>query len=243
MRIITLDTVDSTNSEAKRRLDTGCELPLWIMSYEQSAGRGRRGRDWVSQRGNLFCSGVYPLSGSAVSDAQKSFVAALATYDMLAEYVDSEKLSLKWPNDVLIEGQKVSGLLLERHERGLIVGIGVNLVNKPEITQYPVTCVLDHMAEGALNDPEPLMTGPEAALAVLARQYNHWNDIHNQQGFVPIRAAWLDRAYGMGQVVKVRLANESFEGYAKGLTEQGGLIVQHDTGEPRIIVAGDVFFV
>ena len=121
MRILSFDQLDSTNSEAQRQLEAGAKLPLWVFAKMQTLGRGRRGREWVSQAGNLFCSGLYPLSETAAHDAQKSFVAALAIYDTLAEYVDPQLLSIKWPNDVLLDGKKVSGILLERFASGLCI--------------------------------------------------------------------------------------------------------------------------
>ena len=243
MRILSFDQLDSTNSEARRQLETHTDLPIWIIAKTQTLGRGRHGRKWVSDVGNLFCSGVYPLSDDAAHDAQKSFVAALAIYDTLAEYVPQEMLSIKWPNDVLLNGKKVSGILLERFANGLCIGVGVNLLAKPsDVPEQETACVIDYVPEALLDDPEPILEMPEPVLAILAAKYNHWNDGHDRDGFTPIRAKWLERAKGIGSRVTVKLAQEQFSGYAEGLADNGALIVKLDTGDIRHIHAGDVFF-
>ena len=154
MRLITHDILDSTNAEGLRYLkESGtAALPVWIMCHEQTRGRGRRGRDWISQKGNLFCSGIYPLSSQPAIDAQKSFVASLAVYDVISAYVDEKLVSIKWPNDVLIKGAKVSGLLLERHQNGLVIGIGINLIHAPKIQDYLTGSVLEHIRPSNLDD-------------------------------------------------------------------------------------------
>ena len=248
MRILTFDQLDSTNTEAQRQLETGAQLPLWIITKTQTLGRGRQGREWVSQIGNLFCSGLYPLSQDASHDAQKSFVAALAIYDTLAEYVAPDLLSIKWPNDVLLDGKKVSGILLERFTSeqkgsGLCIGIGINLLAKPHnVTDQATACVIDYIDEALLNDPEPILEMPEPVLAILARKYDDWTQRHDADGFEPIRQTWLERAARIGEQITVSLANERFTGYAEGLGADGALIVKLGSGEIRHIRAGDIFF-
>jgi len=145
------------------------------MARSQSSGRGRRGREWVSESGNLFCTGVYPKSDNAQHDAQKSFVAALAIYDSLTDYVAPKLLSIKWPNDVLLGGKKVSGILLERLSDALCVGIGINLLTAPEtVTDQETACVIDYIEEALINDPEPILEMPEPVMAILARNYSQW---------------------------------------------------------------------
>ena len=243
MRILSFEHLDSTNSEAQRQLEAGAGLPLWIITKEQTSGRGRRGREWVSETGNLFCSGLYPLSETPAHDAQKSFIAALAIYDALAEYVVPELLSIKWPNDVLLDGKKVSGILLERFANGLCIGVGINLMSRPEgVTGQETACVMDYIAEELLNDPEPILEMPEPVLAILAAKYSIWSKRHDADGFAPIRDMWLERAARIGKQVTVSLANERFTGYAEGLDMEGALIVRLGSGELRHIHAGDIFF-
>jgi len=208
----------------------------------QTDGRGRRGRKWISQAGNLFCSGVYPVSTDAAHDAQKSFVAALAIYDTLAEYVAPQLLSIKWPNDVLLDGKKVSGILLERFSKGLCVGVGINLLSRPEINDQDTACVIDYIADELLNDPEPILEMPEPVMAILAAKYSQWSKRHDEDGFAPIRKTWLARAARIGEMVTVSLANERFTGYAEDIDMDGALIVRLDSGEKRHIHAGDIFF-
>lgn len=243
MRFLTFEALDSTNAEAARRVKDGAELPLWIMAKTQSSGRGRRGREWVSQQGNLFCTAVYQVSEDAQHDAQKSFVAALAIYDTLTDYVSSSLLSIKWPNDVLLDGKKVSGILLERLPGGLCVGIGVNLLSKPDsVTDQETACVIDYIDESLINDPEPILEMPEPVFAILASKFTQWTQRHDEDGFSPIRDAWLSRAAGMGAKVRVNLAKDSFTGYAEGLSEDGALMIKMENGDARLIHAGDIFF-
>jgi BirA family biotin operon repressor/biotin-[acetyl-CoA-carboxylase] ligase len=242
LRILTFEELDSTDSEALRRAEAGADLPLWIITKAQTSGRGRRGREWVSQPGNLFCSGLYSASDDAGHDSQKSFVAALAIYEALAEYVSPDLLSIKWPNDVLLDGKKVSGILLERTSNALCIGVGINLLSRPEIDDQETACVIDYIEEALINDPEPILEMPEPVLAILAAKYTQWSTRHDAEGFAPIRDAWRKRAAGLGGAVRVNLANESFTGYAKGLGEDGAFIVQLDNGDRRSIHAGDVFF-
>jgi len=225
-----------------RRAEAEDKLPLWIMAKHQTSGRGRRGRGWVSMAGNLFCTGLYPASEDAGHDAQKSFVAALAIYDTLTDYVAPDLLSIKWPNDVLLDGKKVSGILLERASGALCIGVGINLLSRPEIDDQKTACVIDYIEEALLNDPEPILEMPEPVLAILAAKYNHWTARHDSEGFAPIREAWLARAARLGEAIRVNLANESFTGYAQGLGEDGALLIRMDNGQTRSIHAGDIFF-
>ena len=246
MRFVSHETIDSTNAEAKRLAEQGDFGPLWIRADTQSAGRGRRGRDWTSDTGNLFCSGLYPHEGTARQAAQMSFAAALALADALEHYVPKDIISLKWPNDVLLAGRKTAGILLEsgqtHHQKWIVVGIGVNLTRHPEQTEFPATHVLEHIAAADLNTPEPVMTGAQAVLALLAHRFDHWRHILTTKGFEPIGQAWTARAHNIPGPVNVRLPNESFTGKALGLDTNGALRVRLGDGTIREITAGDVFF-
>ena len=251
MRFISLDTVDSTNAEAKRLAEQGDFGPIWIRADKQSAGRGRRGRDWTSETGNLFCSGLYPHEGTAHQSAQMSFAAALAVSDALEHYVPIDLIRLKWPNDVLLAGEKTAGILLEsgqtqlqvnHYQKWIVVGIGINLTHHPEGTEFPATHVLEHIPEEALNDPEPVMTGPQAVLAILAERFGHWRNMLLTKGFEPIGEAWAARAHNLPGPVNIRLPNETFSGEALGLDSNGALRVKLSNGTIRDVHAGDVFF-
>jgi len=251
LRFISLDAVDSTNLEAKRLAEQGDFGPLWIRADAQSAGRGRRGRDWTSKTGNLFCSGLYPHDGNAHQSAQMSFVAALALADTLEHYVPKELIRLKWPNDVLLAGKKTAGILLEsghtqlqitHHQKWIVVGVGVNLTHHPEGTEFPATHVMTHILDEDLQGPEPIMTGPQAVLAILANRFDHWRHTLLTKGFEPIGQAWTMRAHNVPGPVNVRLPNESFTGEALGLDANGALRVKLSNGTIRDVHAGDVFF-
>ena len=246
MRFISHETIDSTNLEAKRLAEQGDFGPLWIRADKQSAGRGRRGREWASETGNLFCSGLYPHQGTAQQSAQMSFVASLALADTLEHYVPKELISLKWPNDVLLGGKKTAGILLEsgqtHHQKWMVIGIGVNLNHHPEGTEFPATHVMAHIPRKALEVPEPIMTGPEAVLAILANRFDHWRHILMSKGFEPIGEAWTARAHNIPGPVNVRLPRERFSGEAMGLDANGALRVSLTDGTIRDVHAGDVFF-
>lgn len=251
MRFIELNRVDSTNAEAKRLAEQGDFGPLWVRADTQSAGRGRRGRTWTSESGNLFCSGLYLHEGNTHQLAQLSFAASLALADTLEHYVPRHLIGLKWPNDVLLGGRKTAGILLEsghtqlgvaHHQKWIVVGIGVNLTHHPDGTDYPATHVMAHIPQANLKGPEPLMTGAQAMLAILVNRFDHWRHILLTQGFAPIGKAWTKRSYNIPGLVTVRLPNETFTGEALGLDEKGALRVRLENGTIRDIHAGDVFF-
>lgn len=246
MRFISLDIVGSTNAVARDYAECGDLGPLWVKADQQTEGRGRRGRAWKSKHGNLYSTGLYPSSGDVRQTALLSFVAALAVYDLVQTYVPEANIALKWPNDVLVNGAKISGILLEsgKHKFGswVAVGVGVNLVSHPDGTEFPATHLLEHISDKGLNDPEPVFTGSDAALAILASRFDHWRHIFDTDGFAPIRKAWTQRAYNLPGSVNVRLPSEEFSGEATGLGENGELQVRLADGTIRDIHAGDVFF-
>ncbi|WP_026942082.1 biotin--[acetyl-CoA-carboxylase] ligase [Hellea balneolensis] len=251
MRFIELDSVDSTNAQAKRLAEQGDFGPVWIRADKQSAGRGRRGRTWTSETGNLFCSGLYPHDGNAHQLAQLSFAASLALADTLEHYVPRNLISLKWPNDVLLARAKTAGILLEsghtqlniaHHQKWIVVGIGVNLTHHPDMTEYPATHVMAHIPQEKLTGPEPVMTGAQTVLAILAARFTHWRHMLLTQGFAPIGQAWMERSYNIPGAVNVRLPSETFTGEALGLDQNGALRVRLENGTIRDVHAGDVFF-
>ncbi|WP_306016231.1 biotin--[acetyl-CoA-carboxylase] ligase [Oceanicaulis sp. MMSF_3324] len=231
------DTLDSTNEEAKRQALAGATGPKWIVARRQSSGRGRRGRPWASKTGNLFTTGLYRLDCDPARAAQLSFAAALAVGDVCASVLDPERVRLKWPNDVLVEGRKISGILLEsgQHARGglwLAIGIGVNLAHHPEDSERPAT---DLRAQGG-------EIAVDAAAERLSRRFDHWLNRWAQDGFNPIREAWLSRVHGLGERCVVRLDHETLEGVFADLGPDGSLRLDLKDGGRRFISAGDVFF-
>lgn len=233
---IACDTIGSTNEEALRRARTGETGPLWITARTQTAGRGRRGRAWVSETGNLFATLLLTDPAPPEHAAQLSFVAALAVHDAIVSLAPAlaSRLTLKWPNDVLYGGAKLAGILIEAEgTRPLIVaiGIGVNCRHHPTETDYPATDLA--AAAGAAVSAEAMF---EALSGAMARRMAEW-----QCGFAAIRAAWLDRAGSLGGELTVRLATRELSGRFEALDEAGRLVLLMPDGRRETIAAGEVF--
>ena len=233
------DELDSTNAEARRRAEAGQGGPVWITAAVQTAGRGRRGRSWSTERGNLAATLLTLTDKPAAEAAQLSFVAALAAADLADTCLGERVARLKWPNDVLIHGKKAVGILVESGARSdgrlwLAVGIGVNLRHAPQNVDRPATAFAEHMAA---PPPEPL-----AALAVLAAAFERWRRAWASQGFAAIAAGWTDRALGLGERCEARLPNRTLSGVAEGLDDDGALRLRLDDGSLERVTAGDVFF-
>lgn len=236
-RLCAFDSIDSTNAEARREAAKG-ENHLVIWAREQTAGRGRRGREWASPPGNLYCSFLLHPDFSPEVAMRVGFVAAIALADTVASVLPrSSFVHTKWPNDVLIEDKKISGILLESATDAagtlewLVVGTGVNIESHPDETEYPATSL---HAEGAhsINDAK--------LLEIYCLRYLAWYVTWKKLGFGPVRQAWLRRARGLGEPITVRLANETINGIFETMDEDGALILNTD-GVKRRITAGDVF--
>jgi BirA family transcriptional regulator, biotin operon repressor / biotin---[acetyl-CoA-carboxylase] ligase len=240
-RLVKLDTVDSTNAEAKRRADMGEPGPLWVTSARQSKGRGRAGRDWTSQVGNLFASLLIRPNCTLQTASQLAFVAGIAAYETVAKLIAYEgraDLLLKWPNDVLLAEEKVAGMLLENVSTPkstgsvVVIGTGINLANHPANLPQPAIS----LAAYGLTIP------PGDALQVLAETTREWLARWGEGATFPtIRRAWLDRAGPTGRPLRVALNDEQIEGTYAGLDSDGALRLKTANGERRI-TAGDVFF-
>lgn len=237
--VVVLDEIDSTNAEARRRAEAGEAGPVWLVGLRQTAGRGRRGRAWETGEGNLAATLLLRTDKPPGEAAQVSFVAALAVADMLANYVPASLVSLKWPNDPLLGGLKVSGILIESGASPLgglwlAVGVGVNLARKPIDSERPATSIATYR-----EVPPP--RAPEAAQA-LAEAFERWCRVWTSLGFPAIADAWTARAHGLGEACVARLGTETVEGIAEGLDGDGALRLRLDDGRVRRITAGDVFF-
>ncbi len=240
--ILLLDQTDSTNADARRRADAGETGPLWIVARRQTQGRGRRGRPWESQDGNLFSTLLQLTRKSPAEAAQVTFVAALAIADLLDGYAPPSLVTIKWPNDVMLAGRKASGVLVESgaHEGGglwLAVGIGVNLASAPEGTERPATSLAHHLRGDVTAVPTV-----EAAAARLAEAFAVWTDRWETLGFQPILDAWRARTAGLDGPAVARLGRETVEGVAEGVAADGALKLRLADGSLRLISAGDVFF-
>ncbi|EDZ45323.1 biotin-(acetyl-CoA-carboxylase) ligase [Rhodobacterales bacterium Y4I] len=237
-----LAEVDSTLNEAAR---IAGELagPEWILALRQTQGRGRRGRDWKDPKGNFAATLVMRPDGAPDQAALRSFVAALAVYDACVAVTGrSEGLSLKWPNDVLLKGGKLAGILLESAGNGqgvnhLFVGIGVNLVETPMQewlepgAVYPVSLLSE---TGVQVTPEEFLVAVAGAFARYEQQFATY-------GFEPIRTEWLARAAKLGEVITARTANSETEGTFETVDASGNLVL--NTAKGRVsIPAADIYF-
>jgi BirA family transcriptional regulator, biotin operon repressor / biotin---[acetyl-CoA-carboxylase] ligase len=224
--------LDSTNVEASRLAAAGESGPLWIRADRQTAGRGRRGRSWESLSGNLAATLLLTPERPQSEWPQLSFAAAIATADMAGQFAPAVDIAVKWPNDILANGKKLAGILLERAGDSLAIGIGVNLARFPEGTEFPATSMV---ALGA-KPPEA-----EAALTALAGHLAKWYEVWRGQGFTPLRDAWLARAAGLGARIRARLPEAEIQGVFEGIDAGGALLLKEGT-KTRAISAGEVFF-
>lgn len=239
---IVLPKIDSTNAEGFRRA-LGLAGPTWILAGVQTAGRGRRARPWSSPAGNFHGTLVLKPTEPPETVALRSFAAALALRDALIAVTGLPgSFALKWPNDVLCNGGKLAGILLESQglsgpDPVLCIGIGINLIAAPDP---------DQVEPGALRPVSLLAeTGlritPEAFLDALAPAYAQWEATFRTQGFAPLRAAWLAHAARLGEPIRARTGSETHEGRFDGIDADGNLILA--TAQATLAIpAAEVFF-
>jgi BirA family biotin operon repressor/biotin-[acetyl-CoA-carboxylase] ligase len=235
VRLVAHDELGSTNAEALRLSRAGEAGPLWVTAASQSAGRGRRGRTWVSPAGNLHATLLLTDPAPTEHWPELAFVAALAVHDAVAELAKElrPRLSIKWPNDLLLAGAKFAGTLIEGDAAAtaVAVGVGVNCTSHPAETDYPAT---DLAAAGAVVSAESLF--PALSVKMLGR-LAQWN---GGAGFSTIRTDWLARAAGLGEAIRVRLADRELAGTFEGLDEAGRLVLVRRDGARETVAAGDV---
>lgn len=231
--------VGSTNTRAIELAREGHPGHVWVRADEQTSGRGRRGRPWTSENGNLFASVLLRFEAFEERVVQFPFLAALALADAVEHACGTTHLvQVKWPNDLLIDGAKISGILLESESQSaygfyLVCGFGVNVNHHPDLGLYKTT---DLRSLGFTCSADDLF-------ASLAERFAHWLAIGSQpDGFESVRQAWLARAVGVGQEIRVRLTQEEFKGRFVDLDQFGRLIVKLENGQTRVVSAGDVFF-
>jgi BirA family biotin operon repressor/biotin-[acetyl-CoA-carboxylase] ligase len=241
-RLLRMETVDSTNAEARRRALAGEPGPLWIWSARQSHGRGRGGREWISQYGNLFASLLIRLNCPLRVAGQLALLAGIISFDTIAKLIAYEgrsEILLKWPNDILLAGEKMAGMLLENvgganESRSIVViGTGINLASHPENLPQPAVSLATY----------GMTVTPAKALETLAATTHEWLGCWGEGSCFPtIRRAWLDRAGPTGRPLTVRVGSQEVEGVYGGLDADGALrLLMPDGGEYRV-TAGDVFF-
>jgi BirA family transcriptional regulator, biotin operon repressor / biotin---[acetyl-CoA-carboxylase] ligase len=236
---VILDETGSTNVEAFKRAAEGEAGPLWIMARRQTQGRGRSGRQWASEPGNLYASLLQRLACPPGAVAQLSLLAGVAVVEAIVAAAGRPipGLRLKWPNDVLIGGAKCAGILAESQSAGaaqeiiVVVGVGINLASHPEGLGRATT---DLAAHG-------ISVAPEVMLGVLAPSIARWLGIWGGgAGFPEVRRAWLGSGGAVGEGIVVDTGRERISGSFLGLDEAGALLLRDAQGAERRLTFGDV---
>lgn len=236
--LLAFEDIDSTNDEAKRLVQSGAFDRLVIWSKTQTAGRGRYGRNWVSQEGNLFLSILMPINCSLQKATQLSFVMAVAVADVIESLAIKNKLDLeiqlKWPNDVLVNGKKVAGILMEALPESVddwvILGLGVNIENKPDIENSTSLHELG------------IKTSVGEALGMIMNQFDYYHDMWVIYDFPNIRKIWLKKAYKLGEVVTISDIKNRVSGVFDGLSDEGAIKIKLASGEEFSYTTGEIFF-
>jgi BirA family biotin operon repressor/biotin-[acetyl-CoA-carboxylase] ligase len=242
------DQIGSTNAEAMSRARDGERGPMWFVTTEQIAGRGRRQRAWVAPRGNLASSVLEVMDVSPAVAATMGFAFGLAHETALRRVSveanlrlagsDQLKYLLKWPNDIMVRGQKLCGLLVEAEavaggELAVVAGIGTNIIAAPEGTPTPATSL------AALG----VQIGAEELFAALSDAWVEFRGIwDNGRGFAEIRRQWLERAFGLGERIAIQTGTATVEGTFDTIDESGCLIVRTADGKRAAVTAGEVYF-
>lgn len=226
-------TIDSTNLEAHRLFEAGAHGPLFLLADEQTAGKGRLHRNWASFRGNCYSTLILPLQIDVQVVPQIGFVVALAVADVVRKHSHAIP-HLKWPNDVLVNGAKIAGILCEvlsTHPLTLAIGCGINVAHSPSGLAYPATCLI---AEGATTDRDAVFQSYRDALSYWLQMWD------NGQKFSAIRSAWIEHAIGIGETVTMTTGTQHLTGNFETITEQGAIVLKSADGSPQILHAGDL---
>ncbi len=239
IQVLRFESIDLTNEEALRRLAAGERVPFWVVADEQTRGRGRSGRRWQSPAGNLYGTLVIETGVTAAVATQLSFVAGLAVHEAVAAHIPTcqlPRLRLKWPNDVMLAGEKLAGILLESlaspKGKGLavVLGMGVNVSHAPPETERAVASL----------DLEP--TAVSRVFTSLAAALSEWLARWDEgRGFAKIREAWLDRALALNDPVTVNLNGSVIRGRFRGVDAAGALQLETKPGVVITITAGDIY--
>lgn len=236
-RLAEYDSIGSTNTEALQRGRAGERGPLWIVARAQTEGRGRRGRTWSSPDGNLAASLLTTVNAPLSVGATLGFVAGLAVLRAIENCTSGLAVTLKWPNDILADGRKLAGILLESESSeapaAIVIGIGVNVLSAPDDVAFPAV---------SLN----ALGHDVSAEHVFAELSDAWVDVfavwNNGRGVDAIRSQWLRHAAGLGREISVRTGETTLQGIFRTLDEQGRLVLQTADGAEVTVTAGDVYF-
>lgn len=236
--LLSYDVLDSTNEEAKRLAAGGGAHGAVIWARRQTDGRGRMGRSWISSEGNLFATVLLSPKVDLAKCPQLSFVAALAAAEALEGIVEKpEYIRCKWPNDILCDGKKIGGILLESFSspsgQWIAVGVGINIDSHPEHVMFPATCLRDAGVELI------------SAKIVLSRFVHHFiqhYDKWTSKGFSSIEDGWMQRTYHLGKPIDVIIGDTQHSGTYEGIDAAGRLLLRDGKGKIMPVLAGDVFF-
>lgn len=243
---VVLAEVDSTMTEAARRAPP--PAPTWIMARHQTSARGRRGRAWRHPSGNFAATLLMVPERPPREVALYSFVAAVSVSEALRGWVAPTDIALKWPNDVLLRGRKVAGILLESAGTAerviwLAVGIGVNLETAPEMSELDAGATPPIALADVVTPWPPAPKAGDAAEMVLTRiaaAFARYSAVWEAHGFEAVRSAWLDQAVHVGKPIEVRLPGETLSGTFRDVDQEGCLVLDTGSGARRV-AAGEVF--
>lgn len=240
--LLSYQELDSTNEEAKRLAEGGAAHGAFIWALQQTDGKGRRGREWVSQDGNLFTSVLLSPDCELALLPQLSFVASVAVFDSVAPLVQlNHPVHCKWPNDLLVNHKKLAGILLESFEtfesadlrkRWVVIGLGMNIEHFPQDVEFPATSLKEAGVE---------LVSAKIILSRFVHHFIHWYSQWEEQGFEPIQKYWRENCLGIGQKICVRSHEDEKEGIFEDLDADGNLLLRCQQGELHKISSGDVF--
>jgi BirA family transcriptional regulator, biotin operon repressor / biotin---[acetyl-CoA-carboxylase] ligase len=232
--IRTVAETGSTNDDLASLAREGASEGAWLRAERQTGGRGRQGREWHSPAGNLHASTLVRLRPGDPPAPTLALVAAVALHEVASAFAAEARIEIKWPNDLMVGGGKLSGILLERLDDAVIVGFGVNLADHPEETARPATSLA---ALGAAPDVSLF-------LDALAEGFARWLRRWREEGLAPVRARWLASAHPPGTALSTHTASGAWvEGLFDGLDESGALKLRLPDGSAQVIHAGDVFLI
>lgn len=231
-KVHTYASLPSTQDYVKELVEEGLEEGIVVQCLEQRSGRGRHGNTWFSPMGNLYMSVLLRPKCDVKQAGQMSFVAAVALSAAMDEVVDTKQhtKTLKWPNDILIDGKKVSGILIEKVADGYALGMGVNIMNPPD------------QGVGLSQVSWEIQVAIHPFRDMVLDKLSHYYDLWQAEGFTQIRELWLSQAHGLGQPITARLAKGEQKGTFEGLTDDGALKLKLENGDFVDINAGEVYF-
>jgi BirA family transcriptional regulator, biotin operon repressor / biotin---[acetyl-CoA-carboxylase] ligase len=226
-------SIDSTNLEARRIIEGGGQGPLWIVSDEQTAGRGRLGRNWQSVPGNLYSTFLFKPACEPQAFPQLGFVTALAVAEAIDALADQRSVQLKWPNDCLVQGAKIAGILCDVLDFGHVaIGCGINVASAPSGLAYPAATLAD-----VLGKTIPVQEMFETYAQSLRTHLSLWQ---NGEKFLAIADLWRARAIGIGEIASVKQDAGDVIGRLLGIDDAGALLLAQSDGSQRRILAGDL---